>query len=109
VIRVYDESGNVIETHKHARAFSRSGELTISACPRNGWRYESPQHPTNRTKKVLLEPSSALNQVNNQHDNRDNEQEVNQAPANMADEAKKPEHDQDDNYSPEHKYSFRLS
>jgi hypothetical protein len=34
---------------------------------------------------------------------------VNQAPANMADEAKKPEHDQDDNYSPEHGYSFRLS
>jgi hypothetical protein len=60
-------------------------------------------------KQIRLEPSSALNQVNNQHDDRDNEQEVNQAPANMADEAKKPEHDQDDNYSPEHKYSFRLS
>jgi hypothetical protein len=26
----------------------------------------------------------------------------------MADEAKKPEHDQDDNYSPEHGYSFRF-
>jgi hypothetical protein len=60
-------------------------------------------------RKCRLETSSALNQINNQHDDRDNEQEVNQAPANMADEAKKPEHDQDDNYSPEHGYSFRLS
>jgi hypothetical protein len=60
-------------------------------------------------RKCCLEPSSALNQVNNQHDDRDNEQEMDQAAANVADEAKKPEHDQDDNYSPEHGYSFRLS
>jgi hypothetical protein len=53
-----------------------------------------------------LESSSALNQVNNQDDDRDYEQEMDQAAANMADEAKKPEHDQDDNYSPEHGYSF---
>jgi hypothetical protein len=50
-----------------------------------------------------------LNEINDQHDDRDNEQEMNQAAANVADEAKKPEHDQDDNYSPEHGYSFRLS
>jgi hypothetical protein len=56
-----------------------------------------------------LESSSALNEVNDQDDDGNNEQEVDQAAANVADEAKKPEHDQDDNYSPEHGSSFRLS
>jgi hypothetical protein len=48
-----------------------------------------------------LESSSALNEVNDQDDDGNYEQEVDQAAANVADEAKKPEHDQDDNYSPE--------
>ncbi len=69
----------------------------------------SPRHPTNRTKSGRLESSSALNEVNDQDDDGNYEQEVDQAAANVADEAKKPEHDQDDNYSPEHGYSFRLS
>src|SRR4029453_13259468 len=60
-------------------------------------------------KKCSLEPSSALNEVYDQHDDGNYEQDVDQAAANMADEAKKPEHDQDDNYSPEHEDSFRLS
>ena len=60
-------------------------------------------------EKRGLEPSSALKQVNNQDDDCDYEQEMNQAAANVADETKKPEHDQDDNYCPEHGYSFRLS
>jgi hypothetical protein len=50
-----------------------------------------------------------LNQVNNQDDDRNYEQEMDQTAANVADEAKKPEHNQDNNYSPEHGYSFRLS
>ena len=50
-----------------------------------------------------------MNEVNDQDDDGNYEQEVDQAAANVADEAKKPEHDQDDNYSPEHAYSFRLS
>jgi hypothetical protein len=49
-----------------------------------------------------LETSSALNQVNNQDDDGNYEQEMNQAAANVADETKKPENDQNDNYSPEH-------
>jgi hypothetical protein len=53
-------------------------------------------------KKRGLETSSALNQVNNQDDDGNYEQEMNQAAANVADEAKKPENDQNDNYSPEH-------
>jgi hypothetical protein len=53
-----------------------------------------------------LESSSALNEVNDQDDDGNYEQEVYQAAANVADEAKKPEHDQDDNYSPEHGIPF---
>jgi hypothetical protein len=56
-----------------------------------------------------LKSSSALNQVNDQEDDGNYQQEVDQTAANVAEEAKKPEHDQDDNYSPEHGYSFRLS
>jgi hypothetical protein len=56
-----------------------------------------------------LQSSSALNEVNDQDDDGNYEQEMNQAAANVADETKKPENDQDDNYSPEHGYSFRLS
>jgi hypothetical protein len=61
------------------------------------------------SKEKGLEPSSALNEIDDQDDDRNYEQEVDQAAANVADEAKKPENDQDDNYSPEHGYSFRLS
>jgi hypothetical protein len=43
-----------------------------------------------------------LNEVNDQDDDGNYEQEVDQAAANVADEAKKPENDQDNNYSPEH-------
>jgi hypothetical protein len=60
-------------------------------------------------RKSGSEPSSALNQVNNQDDDRNYEQEMDQTAANVAEKAKKPEHDQDNNYSPEHWYSFRLS
>jgi hypothetical protein len=56
---------------------------------------------------IMLEPSSALNQVNNQNNDSNYEEKMDQAAANVADEAKKPEDDQDDNYSPKHGYSFR--
>jgi hypothetical protein len=60
-------------------------------------------------KSGRLEASSALNQVNDQDDDGNYEQKVNQASANVADEAQKPKNDQDNNYSPEHGYSFRFS
>ena len=50
-----------------------------------------------------------MNEVNDQDDDGTYEQEMDQAPANVADEAKKPENDQYDNYGPEHGYTFRLS
>jgi hypothetical protein len=59
-------------------------------------------------RKSGSEPSSALNQVNNQDDDRNYEQEMDQTAANVADEAKKPENDQDDNYGPEHGYTFSV-
>jgi hypothetical protein len=55
-----------------------------------------------RIGKKGLETSSALKEVYNQDDDRDHEQEMNQAAANVADETNKPENDQNDNYSPEH-------
>jgi hypothetical protein len=64
---------------------------------------------TEGERKSGLEASSALDEVNDQDDDGNYEQEVDQTAANMADEAKKPENDQDDNYSPKHRYSFRLS
>jgi len=47
-----------------------------------------------------------LNQVNDQDDDGNYEEKMDQTAANVTDEAKKPEDDQDDNYSPEHGYSF---
>jgi hypothetical protein len=53
-------------------------------------------------KNSRLNSSSSLNQVNNQHDDRNDEQEMDQTAPNVTNEAKQPEHDQDNNYSPEH-------
>jgi hypothetical protein len=47
-----------------------------------------------------------LNQVNNEHNDGNHEQEMDQTAANVAKKAKKPEHDQDNNYSPEHGIPF---
>jgi hypothetical protein len=55
-----------------------------------------------RPAQILLEASSALNQINDQNDDGNYEQEMDQTAANVADKAKKPEHDQDNNYSPKH-------
>ena len=54
------------------------------------------------------ERSSALNQVNDQDNDRNHEQQMDQSAANMGDEPEKPEHDQDYNYRPQHRFYFRL-
>jgi hypothetical protein len=54
-----------------------------------------------------LESSSALNEINDQDDDGNHEQEMDQTAANVAEEAKKPQHDQNNNYCPKHEYSFR--
>jgi hypothetical protein len=59
-------------------------------------------------KRIRSEPSSALNQVNNEHNDGNHEQKMDQTATNVADKAQKPEHHQDDNYSPEHRCFFRL-
>src|SRR6516162_3929807 len=80
------------------------GELTLSCqppCPpRLTWASQSLE-PTARSP-VGLKSSLTLNQVNNQDDERNYEQEMDQAAPNVADKAKEPEHDQDNNYSPQH-------
>ena len=55
-----------------------------------------------------LESSFALDQVDDENDDSNHEQEMDQAAANVAEQTKKPEHQQDDNYSPEHGYPFEL-
>jgi hypothetical protein len=44
------------------------------------------------SKKTRLESSSALNEIDDEHDESYYEQEVDQAAANVAEQAKKPEH-----------------
>jgi hypothetical protein len=44
-----------------------------------------------------------LNQIDDEDDESNYEQEVDQAAANVDKQAKKPEHEQDDNYSPQHR------
>ena len=56
-----------------------------------------------------LKSSSTLKYIDKQHNDRDYEQEMDQAAANVAYEAKEPEHDQDDNYGPKRGQSFRFS
>lgn len=50
----------------------------------------------------MLNSSSPLNQVNDQHDDRNDEQEMDQTAANVTKQAKDPEHEQDNDYSPKH-------
>ena len=44
-------------------------------------------------KRIRSEPSSALNQVNNEHNDGNHEQKMDQTAANVTDKAQKPEHD----------------
>ena len=43
-------------------------------------------------KRIRSEASSALNQLNNQHDDGNHEQKMDQTAANVTNKAKKPEH-----------------
>jgi hypothetical protein len=43
-------------------------------------------------KRIRSEPSSALNQVNNEHNDGNHEQKMDESAANVADKAQKPEH-----------------
>ena len=45
-----------------------------------------------RRKRIRSEPSSALNQLNNEHDDGNHEQKMDQTAAKVADKAQKPEH-----------------
>ena len=53
-------------------------------------------------QRCRSESSSALKQINDKDDDSDNEQEMDQTAADMTKEAKKPKHEQDDTYCPQH-------
>jgi hypothetical protein len=55
---------------------------------------------------VRSEPSSALEQVNDHDDEGNHEEEMDETAADVAEEAEKPEHEQDNNDSPEHDVPF---
>ena len=44
-------------------------------------------------KRIRSEPSSALNQLNNEYDDGNHEQKMDQTAAKVADKPQKPEHD----------------
>jgi hypothetical protein len=64
-----------------------------------------PRHPCDRTS-LPQRINAAGQHRTNQDDDRNYEQEMDQTAANVAKKAKKPEHDQDNNYSPEHTIPF---
>jgi len=94
-----------IESNDHAGPGSIHCESRQSRCnhPRKDVRCRVARESK---AKVGLEPSSSLNEINDQYDDGNYEQEMDQAAAKVADETKKPENDQDDNYSPEHSIPF---
>ena len=71
MIRVYDAANDLIEKHEYAGDFKRMVNLLLP----------------NR-----LESSSASNQIDDEDDESNYEQEVDQAAANVAEQAKKPQH-----------------
>ena len=58
---------------------------------------------------TFLGPSSALHQINDHNDDGNYDQEMNETAANVTEEAEKPEHEQDNNYCPEHGVPFDLT
>jgi hypothetical protein len=54
-----------------------------------------------------LQRTPALDQVDDQNHNRNNEQEMNESAQCVgADQSKQPEHQQDNKYCPEHEFPF---
>ena len=60
------------------------------------------QHRPIDQKRAESKSSSTLNQVNNEDDDSNYEQYMDQTAANVAEQAKQPKDEQDDNYSPQH-------
>jgi hypothetical protein len=57
-----------------------------------------------RFHKASLQWAAALNQIDDQHDNGDNEQNMNEAAHGIrTNQSEQPEHEQDNEYCPQHK------
>ena len=57
---------------------------------------------------ALSERSSALNQINDQDNDRDHEQQMDQSAAHVSEKPEKPENEEDYKYGPQHRFYFRL-
>ena len=55
-----------------------------------------------------LKSSPALNQVNDQDNDRNHEQQMDQSTAHVTEKTEKPENDENHKYSPQHRFYFRL-
>src|SRR6266851_2249402 len=59
---------------------------------------------------ISLQRPAALDQIDNQHYNRNDEQDMNESAQSVgADQSKQPQHQQDYKYCPEHTVPLRLS
>jgi hypothetical protein len=73
---------------------SRAGSVVdfcISVISLRGCEYEDALLILSERKRIPSEPS-ALNQLNNEHDDGNHEQKMNQTAAKVADKAQQPEH-----------------
>jgi hypothetical protein len=93
----------------HVLEFGRSGFPIIPCCPEHCWRCADPvlrkeelssEYQTGCEDALLVLPGrkrirsepSALNQLNNKHNDGNHEQKMNQSAAKVADKAQKPKH-----------------
>jgi hypothetical protein len=60
------------------------------------------QQPLIKLKRAASKPAFAPNQIENQDDDGNHEQQMNQTAANVNEQAKQPQYEQDDNYCPQH-------
>jgi hypothetical protein len=57
---------------------------------------------------LALEWSPALNQINDQDNDRNHEQQMDQSAAHVPKQPEKPENEKDYKYGPQHRFYFRL-
>jgi hypothetical protein len=102
-------------TAADAHAESVDGESvaknSLPASSQNPIRRRDPKATVSGHAKLLRTVSSEItapprDQVDDQHNQRNNQQNVNQAAGNMEAEAQKPQNEEDDKDCPEHSYSF---
>jgi hypothetical protein len=67
-----------------------------------------PTIPAGFTERQELERTAAGNQINDQHHDRDDKQQMDERAAELTDETEEPENQENNEDSPEHMFSFGL-